>query len=358
MKVMTFVGGYTKGSQEGLQIFESDTETGKFNFIRKIPKTENAIFFVLNRAGTRLYTGQGNSALGADSVNGVVAAYAVNGDQVRLINERPIGVTPPCYVSLDPEEKHLVFAEYSNAVAGVFDLEDDGSFAEKPPIAKIRHTGKGPNQPRQDRAHAHCAVVSPDGKYLCVVDLGIDRVKVYDYPSCKNGKMKELPDVSFGNAPGAGPRHLLFHPNRKLAFVIYELGNTMTSFRYTGEKFIPIQTVNLLPKGFSDFSKASAIKLSEDGKQIFGSNRGHDSIATFDLDPETGKLSFRALSKLAGAFPRDFTFMPGEKFALVGHESSNNFMTYAYDKTSGVFTPAGPAYEMHRPVVIAFGNQM
>ena len=358
MKVLTFVGGYTQGSEAGLRIFESDAETGDFRFLDKIPETKNAIFFALNRAGTRLYTGQGDPAYGPDSSNGIVAAYAVSGRRVARLNARPIGVTPPCYVALDPEEGHLAFAEYTHAVAGVFALAPDGSLAGEGPLVRIRHHGAGPNLPRQDRAHAHCAVVSPEGKYLCVVDLGIDRVKVYDYAACRRGEVKGLPAMSFGNAPGAGPRHLLFHPNRKLAFVIHELGNTMTSYRYTGEGFFPVQTVPLLPGGFADATKASAIKLSADGTQIFCSNRGHDSIAAFALDPASGRLSLMAISRLAGAFPRDFTFMPGERFALVGHERSNTLMTYAYDRKTGVFTPSGPAYEMHRPVVIAFGNAL
>lgn len=354
MKVMAYVGGYTTGHNAGLWLFESDTQDGSFRPVGQVPNTENAIFLTLNRACTRLYTGQADPKFGDAGKNGVVAAYALDGDQALLLNEQPIGFTPPCYVALDPDESHLAYAEYSNAVFGLFPLDQQGKIC---PVQKmtVQHTGDGPNKPRQDHAHTHCSVISPDGKYLCIVDLGIDRVKIYDYPAAKRGIVKELTSITFGNKPGAGPRHILFHPNRKLAFVLHELGNTMTSYRYDGNSFEPVQTVPLLPGDFKEYSKASAVKLSADGTQIFGSNRGHESIAAFDLNPETGEMQLKAISKLVGSSPRDFTFFPEEKFALIGHENSNSLMTYAYDKKSGVFSPVGEAFEMFRPVIIQFG---
>ena len=121
------------------------------------------------------------------------------------------------------------------------------------------------------------------------------------------------------------------------------------------DAFQHLQTVPLLPKSFSGFSKASAVKLSADGRRRFGSNRGHDSIAAYDLDPDTGRLTLAAISRLAGQAPRDFTFMPGERFALVGHQDSDELMAYAYEPGSGRLTPASAPFPLHRPVAIVFG---
>lgn len=354
MKVIFYIGGYTDAKREGIHIFEMDTDTGAFKLLGQVPGIENSTYLALNKSRTRLYCGMGDPRRGDGSKNGGVAAFAVDGAKLTLLNSKPIGVTPPCYVSLDPQEKRLVFAEYSNAVAGVFALAPDGSLADTPPVT-VHHTGSGPDKSRQEKAHAHCAVVSPDSKYLCIVDLGIDRVKVYDYPSCMGG-LKELPAVTFASAPGAGPRHILFHPNGKLAFVLHELDNTVTSYQYTGKAFIPVQTVSLLPPDFKAYSKASALKLSADGRQLFGTNRGHDSIAAFDLDTATGRMSLKAISKLAGESPRDFSFAPGGKFALVGHENSNSIMVYAYNAATGVFTPMSYAFDVYRPVCVLFGD--
>jgi len=353
MKVVTYVGCYTDAKKEGIHIFETDTETGTFRPVGLVSGIENAIFFALNKKKTLFYTAQGMPEYGAPAQNGTVAAYTVKGDTLLPLNHKRTGVTAPCYIALDPAEKALVFAEYTNAVAGVFELNEDGRIADTPPVT-VRHTGSGPDKKRQEKAHAHCAEVSPDGKYLCVVDLGIDRVKVYDFPGRSSG-LKEKTALMIASAGGAGPRHILFHPNGKLAYLLHELDNTISSFLYTGDAFVHVQTLSMLPEGFSDYSKASAIKISADGRRLFGSNRGHESIATYDLDVDNGKMTLVAISKLVGKFPRDFEFMPGEKFVLLGHETSNEIFSYAYDVQKGTFSPAHGPFGLHRPVVVKFG---
>ncbi len=353
MKIMTYVGTYTDAKKEGIHIFETDTDSGAFRPVGLVSGIESPIFLSLSKRKPILYAAQGMPELGAPAQNGAVAAYAIKGDTLMPINHKPIGVTVPCYIALDPSEKALVFAEYTNAVAGVFELNPDGSIADTPPVT-VKHAGSGPDKGRQEKAHAHCSVVTPDGKFLCVVDLGIDRVKVYDFVN-RAGGLKEVEPLTITSAGGAGPRHILFHPSKKLAFLLHELNNTVSSFFYTGDAFIHIQTLDTIPSDYHDFSKASAIKISEDGKRLFTSNRGHDSIATFDVDSATGKMERLAISKLVGKFPRDFEFMPGGKFVLLGHENSNELFSYAYDAATGQLTPAHGPYALHRPVYVTFG---
>ena len=353
MRYLTYVGCYTDEKKEGIHIFETDSETGAFCPVGLVGGIENAIHLTLNASRTRLYAGLGMPEYGASAQNGAVAAYEVQGDTLRLLNHCPVGVTPPCYVALDPSEQALAFAEYTNAVAGVFELAEDGRFTDAPALT-VRHEGEGPSKPRQDKAHAHCAEVTPDGRYLCVVDLRIDQVQLYDFPE-RRGGLRERSALTIRSVGGAGPRHILFHPNGRFAFVLHELNNTVSSFRYTGEEFVLVQTVPMLPPEFKAYSKAAAIKLSADGRQLFGSNRGHDSIAAYDLDPDSGRMSLLAISKLVGEFPRDFEFLPGGKFVLLGHENSNELFSYAYDAKSGVFTPAHGPFSLHRPVLVRFG---
>ncbi|HPB11717.1 MAG TPA: lactonase family protein [Kiritimatiellia bacterium] len=353
MNVLAYIGCYTDEKKTGIHIFDADTESGDFRPVGCVAGIENAIYLTLNKARTRLYAGLGLPALGAPGTNGAVAAYAIQGDTLQPLNHKPIGVTPPCYVALDPAERALVFAEYTNAVSGVFELDADGRLADTPPVT-VTHTGSGPDPKRQEKAHAHCAEVSPDGRHLCICDLGIDRVKVYDFPARALG-LKEIPALAIASAGGAGPRHLLFHPNRRTAYLLHELNNTISSFLYTGDAFVHVQTITMLPPDFTEYSKASALKLSADGRRLFGSNRGHDSIAAYDIDPETGKMDLLAISRLAGASPRDFEFMPGEKFVLLGHENSNALMSYAYDRATGRLTPAHGPFALYRPVYVKFG---
>ena len=353
MNVVTYVGCYTDTKREGIHIFEADTETGAFRPAGLVNGIENAIYLSLNKDRTLLYAGLGLPEYGEPKQNGAVAAYRIQGSTLLPLNHQPTGVTPPCYVALDPSEKTLVFAEYTNAVSGVFELMPDGRISDAPP-ATVTHTGSGPDPKRQEKAHAHCAEVSPDGQNLCIVDLGIDRVKVYDFPNRAAG-LKEKPALTIACAGGAGPRHIIFHPNRKTAYLLHELNNTISSFLYSGDAFIHVQTIPMLPPDFTAYSKASAIKFSPDGRQLFGSNRGHDSIAAYDIDPGTGKMSLLAVSKLAGQSPRDFEFMPGGKFVLLGHETSNELMSYAYDAATGKLDPAHGPFALYRPVYVKFG---
>ena len=155
-------------------------------------------------------------------------------------------------------------------------------------------------------------------------------------------------------APGAGPRHIVFHPNGRFAFVIFKLKNLVASYRYTGEGFEFIEIKDLLAKGFTDFSKAAAIKLSEDGSQLFCSNRGHDSITVFNVDAGTGKMAFLNNAKLGGQFPRDFAFFPGGKFCMVGLKESWRLASFAYDRAKGTFDLVASMEGVYRPLFFTF----
>jgi len=354
MKYIAYVGHQTDDRNEGIRILEADADTGRFRQLRLL-HVPNAIYMAINRAKTRLYTSFSDPLFGPKGKTGGLAAYEIKGDDLVKINALGTGATTPCHVSLSPDEKALVYAEYSGATAGFVDISGDGSL--KGPAVQTCITGEtGPNKPRQDKPHAHCALVSPDGRNLCIVDLGVDQVKVYDWAARADG-LKELPERTIRTAPaGAGPRHIIFHPNGKLAFVIFELGNCVTSYRYDGESFRPVQQLSLLPAGFTGFSKAAAIKLSEDGTQLFCSNRGHDSIAVFAVDPDSGALALLNVMKLGGAFPRDFEFMPGGKFLCVGLKMTGQLCSYAYDSSKCTIEPVMEMAGMYRPLFIAFGG--
>ncbi len=356
MKYIAYIGHQTDEKNEGIRILEADADTGKFRQLRML-HVPNAIYMAINRAKTRLYTSFSDPAFGPKGKSGGLAAYAIKGDDLMKINAIGTGATTPCHVSLSPDEKSLVYAEYGGATAGYVDLLDDGSLKGEVVQTAITDSA-GPNKPRQDKPHAHCAIVSPDSKNLCVVDLGVDQVKVYDWQNRAEG-LKELSERTLHTKPeGAGPRHIIFHPNGRLAFVIFELGNCVTSYRYDGESFKPVQQLSLLPAGFKDFSKAAAIKLSEDGTQLFCSNRGHDSIAVFAVDPDSGALTILNIMKLGGAFPRDFAFMPGGKFLLAGLKMSGILRSYAYDASKCTLEPVMDMSGLYRPLFIAFGNSV
>ena len=190
MKYITYVGSYTDAThREGIHIFESDAETGDFRLRGVVDTLESPTYMALNGSCSRLYTVLGRQSFGPQGRQGGLAAFAVRGDRLEFLNAIPTGWTIPCHVSLDPSEKALVYAEYSCGTAGYANLAPDGSidtaFAGAPnainPLFQVRHEGDGPNKPRQDKAHAHCSIVTPDGKYQLVVDLSLDKSKAYDF---------------------------------------------------------------------------------------------------------------------------------------------------------------------------------
>jgi len=372
MKYITYVGSYTDDThREGIHVFESDSETGDFRTVNVIDAFRNPTYMALNRDCTRLYAAISDSAFGPKGRDGGLVAFKLDGrgEQLTKLNSFATGWTSPCHVSLDTTGRTLLYAEYSCGTAGFVDLQSDGSldpaFAGKPnsinPRCQVQHAGSGPNLPRQDRAHAHCSVITPDGKYQLVVDLTLDRIVAYDFRNRSQG-MKEVPSASIDTrklVPGAGPRHIVFHPNGKFAFVIFELLNLVMSFRYTGEGFEHICTLPLLSGDAVQACKAAAIKVSEDGTQVFCSNRdisraGFDSITVFNVDPATGKLEFLNNAKVGGMFPRDFEFMPGGKFFLVGLKESWQVASFAYDRAKGAFTRAALMEGVYRPLYFKF----
>jgi len=365
MKYITYVGSYTDAEHpDGVHIMESDAETGAFRTLGVLNTFESPIYMALNRECTRLYTVLARSSFGPAGRNGGIAAFAVKGDKLEFINDIRTGWTIPCYISLDPSEKSLVYAEYSCGTAGFADLCDDGSidnaFSGVPntvdPRCQVQHVGEGPNKPRQNSAHAHCAVVTPDGKYMMVVDLSLDKVVAYDFANRAQG-LKAVPAATIDTgriAPGAGPRHIVFHPNGRIAFVLFELGNLVASYRYTGEGFEFVEKHSILPAGTICTTKAAAIRLSPDGSQVLCSNRGHDSIMAFNVDPETGKMEELACTKLCGQYPRDFQFMPGGKFILAGLKESWRIASYAYDAKTGKLEEVARQDGIFRPLFFAF----
>ncbi len=353
MKQTIWVGTSTDERRAGIHVLECDSVSGALRPLNVLHGIENPTYLALNRARTHLYTVCSRGPGAPREMAGAVAAYAVAGARLSLLNLCPTPGTVPCHLSLAPDEASLVFAEYALGHAGRVALDAERTLVPDS-LTTVQHEGRGPNPARQERAHAHFAQVTPDGHWIYVCDLGLDQVRLYD--AANPGRpWRADPARTFHAAPGAGPRHLRFHPNGRLAFLLNELDSTVVALRYTGESFTALQTLSALPDGFSGESKAAALKLSEDGRFLFTSNRGYDSLATFAVDPDSGRIERMAISPLTGRFPRDFELLPGSAFALVGHKLSNEVACYAFDAASGTFTRGAGTYPVYRPTCILAG---
>ena len=351
MAAYAFIGHYTS-TQFGIH-HVAVTDDGRLEAANVTEAVDNPIYVAVNAAKNRLYVAQG-AVLGANRAsNGAVAVYAVAADKtLTLLDSRPLPFSVPCYIALDRAETALVYAEYSYAHAGVIGLRPDGTF-EPGDGVRVHHEGHGPNPVRQEAAHAHCAVTSPDNALLLVCDLGLDTVLAYDFASWRDG-LRRRPEADIRTAPGAGPRHILFDASGRFAYIVNELASTVQALAFDGTRFAALQTLSMLPDGFAGETKAAAIRLSLDGRWLLASNRGHDSIAAFAVGTD-GRLAEKpVISALTGHFPRDFAFVPGTDFVLCCHKLSDELALYRFDSATGKLTRLPATLALERPLAIAF----
>lgn len=325
-----YIGQYSNGQDCGILSIGVDEATGKIVRLNQCCGYPNTLWIVPSHDGTRLYAAR----------DGGITVFDTTRSELRPVADYGLVRTQPCHMSLSSDGKRLYFAEYTDAICGIVEL-DSGA------VLTAMLEGCGPDPRRQTAAHAHCAVETPDGRHMCVADLGSDSIWLFDSKSLAlECKMETMP-------PGAGPRHIAFHPNGKFAYIVFELANIIAAYRYVDGKLEHIQTLPLLPENFSGQSQAAALKISGCGKMLFATNRGHDSAVAFRIDPDSGKLAAAAHSPLGGNWPRDLTLLPGGRIAVGCLEREGKVRTYSFDAGANLFTPLPFSVKMQRPVVAA-----
>ena len=224
----------------------------------------------------------------------------------------------PCHLSVDQTGKVVVVANYSSGTVSIYPVEDDGSLGEASQV--IAHEGKSVNPKRQEGPHAHSATIDPTNRFVFVADLGLDRLMAYALDAEK-ATLTALPERTVSVAPGAGPRHFAFHPTGRFAYLINELCNTIVAYSYDGGagRLEELQTVPTLPEGFPGTSHCADIHVAPSGRFVYGSNRGHDSLAIYAVDQDTGLLSFVGHTSTGGGNPRGFCIHPSGRWIWVGN---------------------------------------
>lgn len=277
------------------------------------------------------------------------AAFRINDDgSLAFLNQLSSEGKAPCYTVVSADGKFLYCANYLSGSVTEFRLADDGSIAERAQV--ITHTGKGPNQPRQDGPHTHFAEFTPDGKFLIVIDLGIDAVKLY--PWSETG-IDAAGVRTFSVPAGCGPRHLVFNNAGTIAYLVTELGNTVLTLSYDGNgNFVLLNEVSTLPEHYSGATKAAAIRLSPDERYLYVSNRGYDSIACYELDPETKIPVWKGLAASGGDGPRDINYLPGYQKFAAANEFSDVVVFYDVKAENGMLYPDGNMVRIPGPLAI------
>jgi 6-phosphogluconolactonase len=254
---------------------------------------------------------------------------------------------------VDHSGRVVFVANYNGGSIALLPIEADGSLA--PASHVVHHTGTGPNAERQEAAHAHCIIADPSNRFVLAADLGADRVFVYRLDL----EGKSLPHVEGGDAvmrPGAGPRHIAFHPTRPLVFVSNELDSTVATLRFDAERgaLSPLDAHSTLPSGWTGTNYPADIHIAPSGRTLYVSNRGHNSLAVFSVAESTGALALEQVVSTDGDWPRNFTIDPTGRWLLVANQRSDSIVVFARDQKSGRLTPTSERISLPSPVCLQF----
>lgn len=349
-----FFGTYTGGKSKGIYASSFDSKTGELGAPRLVAETANPSFLALHPTGKFLY------AVGElERVNGVaggaVTAFSVDAASGRLsqINQKSSKGGGPCHLVVDATGRWVLVANYGGGSVAVLPIRDDGSLDDAGSF--IQHTGSSVNPDRQKEPHAHSINLDRDNRFAVVADLGLDRLLVYRFGAW-SGVLEPNSPAYAAVAPGSGPRHFAFHPNGRHAFAIHELLSMVSAYSYDAKAGALKEThcVSTLPDGFAGRNSTAEVQVHPTGKFVYGSNRGHDSIAVYQFEARNGQLKKVENEPTQGKVPRNFGIHPEGKYLLAANQDSDSVVVFTIDTRTGALTPNGQKIEVGRPVCVKF----
>jgi 6-phosphogluconolactonase len=349
-ELFVFVGSYAESEDSGVYVYSFDEGTGKLSFVDEVSGLKNPTFLNINSDLHKLYA-ISETQSGEGKKIGEVVAFAVDPSSgaLELINRKNSVQSTTCHIQRAPGGKFLTVTSYHGGMIGLMSIEEDGSLGELLDVKQ--HKGHSIDPKSQDRPHPHSSFFSPDGEVLFVQDLGLDIIQAY---SIDPVKQQFITKGSVNLHPGAGPRHLTFHPNGKYAFVINELDSTITSYTYDDGRgeLTERETVPTLPIDFKGENGCAEIAISQDGQFVYGSNRGHDSIVVYAFDEKLGKLTLVEHVSVEGEHPRHFALTPKGNYLIIANKDSNNITTFHVDQASGKLQYTGNSFKVSKPVCV------
>jgi 6-phosphogluconolactonase len=350
--LFVYVGTYTAGDSRGIYRFRFEEASGRLVLEGLAAETPDPSFLASDAKGRFLFAVNEADSF-APGKSGGVSAFSVDAATGRLtpLNQQASGGASPCHLTLDAGGRFLLVANYGGSLA-VLPLSPEGRLS--PVVSRRDPQGRGPH-PRQDGSHVHGVYLDGLNRRLLAPDLGLDRILLYDFDPRTGGL--EAADPAFAAlAPGAGPRHLAFSPDGRFVHSVNELDSTVTTFAWdaAGKRLEPRGTVKTLPEDFRGESYPAEIAAHPSGRFVYASNRGHDSLAVFAVEPATGALRRVAVVVAGGKRPRHFAIAPSGRWLLAAHQDSDSIAVFRIDPATGSLEAAGPPVWAPRPVCVFF----
>jgi 6-phosphogluconolactonase len=345
---LVYIGNQAAAPEMGIAVAQFDSRTGALSEPKLAVKTPDPAFMALHPSGSHLY-------LCNTGTPGGVSAFAVEraSGALTLLNTQVAEGRGPSHIALDRSGGFVLDANYGGGFIEVFRRETNGQLGER--TAFVRHSGRSVHPERQTKAYAHWFGVDPSNRFALAVDLGTDRIVIYRFDANSGALAPHDPPYASVKA-GSGPRHLAWHPNGRLAYVIQELTNEIIVFAWDSAKgtLSELQTVATLPAEFSGTNTAAEIEVHPNGKYLYASNRGHDSIASYAIDSRTGRLKLLAHVSSQGKTPRYFAFDPTGRWMIVSNQDSGDLAVFEVDGTSGELRAQKGSRKLGKPMGIVF----
>ena len=351
---LVYIGTSGGAKSKGIYTCRFDAATGRLTQPSLAAETPNPTFITIHPNNRFLYAVNAVSNFG-DKKSGSISAFAIDRQTGKLtpLGQQSSGGPGPCHLIVDRTGRYVLAANYAGGSVCVLPIREDGSLGEATTF--IQHQGSSVNPKRQEGPHAHGIYLDAANRFAFVPDLGLDKVMIYRFDAAQGLLTPNEPAFATVKA-GSGPRHLAFHPNERFAYVINELSSTLTAFALDTKRgtLTELQTVSTLPEDFKADSTAAEVEVHPSGKFIYGSNRGHDSIAVFGIDPMTGKLTFIEHVPTRGKVPRHFAIDPTTGFLLAENQATDNIFVFRIDPATGRLTPTEIMVETPAPICVQF----
>lgn len=347
---LVYVGTYTAQESKGIYAYRFRPANGEVTPLGLVAETASPSWVTLHPNGRFLYAV--NEGREWEKGTSSVTSFAIDAKSGKLTSLNRVGAHgSPCHAIVEKTGRCLMVANYGGGTVAAFPVKADGTLGEA--TAVVQHTGNSIS-PRQKEPHPHEALLSPDHRFLFVPDLGLDKVVAYRVDAA--GAKLTANDPPFATVtPGSGPRHMEFHPNGRFAFVNSEMGSFVTAFAYDSARgsLTSLQTIPTLPDGFSGESTTAELEVHPSGRFLYVSNRGHDSIAVFSVNPD-GKLAFVEHVSTQGKTPRNFAIDPTGAYLFAANQNTDNIVLFRIDQKTGRLTPTGAVLKVDAPVSLAF----
>jgi 6-phosphogluconolactonase len=335
-----FVTVFAAGEKGAIQAYELDLASGGLKLLERTGGVENPFFLALSPDRKFLYSIHARSFGGQEPEQ--IAAYELEGrtGKLKLLNRQSAQGTAACYLHVDATGKTVVVANYTSGSVASLPVKADGSLGAA--ASFFQHTGSSVDPARQKEPHAHSIVVSPDNRFVYAADLGLDQVLCYRLDAAAAKLTPNDPPFA-RTPPGAGPRHLTFHPNGKHVYVINELANTVSVFDYQADsgRLTDQQTISTLPADFTGKSYCADLKITPNGRFLYGTNRGHDSLAAYQIGDD-GRLTLLAIEPSLGKGPQNLAITPDGKLLLCANMPGNNVAVFRIDAGGGLKSVGDP----------------